>query len=127
MSCLQVLEQILQQRLVARGRKYVMHVLVKWSSLPAMLATWEDLEALKQSFPAALTWGQAAYKGRGSVRTTAAPDMMPGVQEEPTKMGRERIHLCNKLSTAIIHLWFLPSSVLLPLNPLAVLPSPIPI
>ncbi|WVZ54264.1 hypothetical protein U9M48_005089 [Paspalum notatum var. saurae] len=35
-------------------------VLVQWSGWPSELATWEDLISLKQTFPFALAWGQAA-------------------------------------------------------------------
>jgi hypothetical protein len=49
----QVPEVILNKRMVSHGRRTVQQVLVKWSSFPASPATWEDIEALKQQFPAA--------------------------------------------------------------------------
>jgi hypothetical protein len=36
---------------VSKGLRSVVQVLVKWSSSPAELATWEDLQPLKQRFP----------------------------------------------------------------------------
>jgi hypothetical protein len=39
---------------VNRDANQVAQVLIKWSELPEDLATWEDYEALKQSFPGAL-------------------------------------------------------------------------
>jgi hypothetical protein len=39
----------------------VIQVLVQWSSMPASLATWEDLEALRQKFPGAPDWGQSDF------------------------------------------------------------------
>jgi hypothetical protein len=65
---MQVPEQVLQRHLVARGKKFVMQVLVRWSSLPESLATWEDLDAIKQRFPAAPAWGRPASKEGGSVK-----------------------------------------------------------
>jgi hypothetical protein len=67
----QVPEKILQKRLVAHGLHIVMQVLVKWSSWPESLATWEDFEALKQRFPHASAWGQAVANGGGNVTITA--------------------------------------------------------
>jgi hypothetical protein len=58
----QVPEQILQQRLVTRGSRTVLQVLVKWSAWPSSLSTWEDKEALLQRFPAAPVWGQPGAK-----------------------------------------------------------------
>lgn len=68
-------EQVLQRRLVARGRKTVLQVLVQWSGMDATLATWEDYEAVKQLFPRSPAWRQAGSLGWGDVRdaTTASP------------------------------------------------------
>jgi hypothetical protein len=64
----QVPEKILQWRLINRGIKFVIQVLVKWSSLLVFLATWEDMEALRQRFPGALAWGQAGSSRGEDVR-----------------------------------------------------------
>jgi hypothetical protein len=64
----QVSEKILQRRLINRVVKYVIQVLVKWSSLPISLATWEDMDVLRQRFPGASAWGQDDYSGREDVR-----------------------------------------------------------
>jgi hypothetical protein len=45
---LQFPEKILQKRLATRGVRSVQQGLIKWSSAPESLATWEDLEPLKQ-------------------------------------------------------------------------------
>jgi hypothetical protein len=63
-------ELILSKKMVGHGRRIVQKVLVKWSSLPASLATWEDAEALRRQFPAAPAWGQAVSYGGGNVSTT---------------------------------------------------------
>jgi hypothetical protein len=68
LSHLQIPEKILQHRLITQGVRPVLQVLVKWSTSPASLATWEDLEALCWRFPGAPAWGQAACFGGGNVR-----------------------------------------------------------
>ena len=62
------LEQVLESSTVLRGPNQVQQVLVKWNNLPAALATWEDYEAMRQEYPRAAAWGQAAFQGRGNVR-----------------------------------------------------------
>jgi hypothetical protein len=53
-------EAILERRLVKKGGQAVPQVRVKWTSLPAACATWEDYCVIKQRFPAAFAWGQAS-------------------------------------------------------------------
>jgi hypothetical protein len=50
-----------------------------WSSQPSSLATWEDLEALKHTFPQAPAWGQAGSHGGGNV---SIPSSVTGGQAE---------------------------------------------
>jgi hypothetical protein len=64
LSALQILDEVLQHRVISHS---VVQVLVQWSSSPPSLVTWEDYEALKQKFPSAHAWGQAAYYGGGNV------------------------------------------------------------
>jgi hypothetical protein len=45
--------------------------LIKWSGLPASLATWENVLELKTRFPRAPAWGQAV--GEGGENVTNAP------------------------------------------------------
>lgn len=59
----QVHVAVLQRRMASRGVRAVQQGLVQWSSLPQSLATWEDLEALRQRFPSAPAWGQAGAQG----------------------------------------------------------------
>jgi hypothetical protein len=42
-------------------------VLVQWSQLPALLATWEDELQLRSCFPASPAWGQGEVEGRDNV------------------------------------------------------------
>ena len=63
-------EQILAKKMVPKGVNSIQRVLVKWSAWPASLATWEDMEALRQRFPAAPAWGQAGPLHGGDVSTT---------------------------------------------------------
>jgi hypothetical protein len=61
---LQVPERILQKRVAAVGSEVRLQALIQWSGLPSALATWEDVEALRQRFPRAPAWGQAgSYRG----------------------------------------------------------------
>lgn len=55
--------RVLARRLVRRGSAAVDQVKVCWSGCPTSEATWEDLERLKERYPAALAWGQAGCEG----------------------------------------------------------------
>jgi hypothetical protein len=102
---MQVPEKVLQRRLVARSKKSVMQVLVKWSSLSESLATWEDLEAVRQHFPLAPAWRQPASKGGGSVRTTttgAETEEGVGAQIQSGVMGcSKRVRRPNVRTTGL--------------------------
>lgn len=52
-------EEILDRRLVRKGRKQVIQVLVRWSTLPREASTWEDWYVLKQKFPEVVAGGPA--------------------------------------------------------------------
>jgi hypothetical protein len=70
---LQVPERILQKRVAKVGTEVCLQALIKWSGMSTALATWEDIEALRQHFPRAPAWGQAgAYRG-GDVSNAEAP------------------------------------------------------
>jgi hypothetical protein len=77
---LQVPIEILQKRVILCGVWAVSQGLIKWSSLPSSLATWEDLEPLRQRFPSASAWGHAGAKEGGDVST-------PAQQMKQTKAG----------------------------------------
>jgi hypothetical protein len=84
-------EQILESRLVQRGNCRVQQVLVKWNNLPPSLATWEDYEALRQEFPRATAWGQAAFQGGGDVSSTPAKAAALASEDDPsTSHPKER-------------------------------------
>ena len=63
-ASLAIPERILQRR-VSAGDRSALQGLIKWSGLPVSLATWENLESLRQRFPMAPTWGQVASQGEG--------------------------------------------------------------
>jgi hypothetical protein len=71
LAVLQFPEKILQKRLATQGVQSVQQGLIKWLSTPESLATWEDLEPLKQRFLVAPTWGQVAPKEDGIVTELA--------------------------------------------------------
>jgi hypothetical protein len=50
--------------------------------MPRSLATWEDLEALKQRFPRAPAWGQAGSEGREGVSNQHQDDPEDGPSAE---------------------------------------------
>jgi hypothetical protein len=77
-------EQILKQRLVTQGARTILQVLVRWSSLPLSLSTWEDGEALFQRFPAAPVWGQPGAKGGGVMTATVSDGEQVGIEEGAT-------------------------------------------
>ena len=56
-------ECILDCRLVKKGNTAVPQVLIKWSKIPASSTTWEDYYVVKERFPSASDWGQAASQG----------------------------------------------------------------
>jgi hypothetical protein len=60
-------EEILDRRVVKKANASYLQVLIKWTTLPASTATWEDYEVLRRRFPDAATWGQAATPAGGSV------------------------------------------------------------
>jgi hypothetical protein len=63
--------RILQTRGIAKGKRFVQHVVVQWSNLPTDLATWEDQDNLRQCFPFAPAWGQVGSQGGlGEMSTT---------------------------------------------------------
>jgi len=90
-ACMAVPERILQRRIFA-GERPVLQGLIKWSGLPASLATWENLESLRQQFPLAPTWGQVVSQGEGGVSSpsTTTPTLevsgpRPKRQVKPNK------------------------------------------
>jgi hypothetical protein len=71
---MQVPVKILQQRVVQRGHKSLLQVLVEWSDSSPEMATWEDKDSLQQAFPFAPAWGQAGFKGGGIVSDTVSQE-----------------------------------------------------
>jgi len=60
--------KVLDRRLVTHNNSLAFEILVKWSSGPLSMATWEDEETLKREFPAAPAWGQPVLKEGGMSR-----------------------------------------------------------
>jgi hypothetical protein len=62
------------ERRMSSGDRPVLQELIQWSGMPAHLATWENLEALRQRFPDASTWGQVeSQEGRNVSSPTTDP------------------------------------------------------
>jgi hypothetical protein len=70
-------EAILQRRSVMHGVRPVSQLLIKWSNVPASLATWEDATALLQQFPNTAVWGQPAHQEGGSVSPATEDGSVP--------------------------------------------------
>ena len=62
-------EEILDRRLGKKGNASHLQILVKWTTIPASSAAWEDYQVLKDRYPAAPAWGQAGSSGGGIVGT----------------------------------------------------------
>jgi transposase InsO family protein len=77
-DALQIPIQVLQSRLIQKGGATVAQVKVLWSGMDESLATWEDLKALKDRFPHAPAWGQAAFQERGNVSTDTQDNVGAG-------------------------------------------------
>ena len=81
-------EKILQTRSITKGTRSITQGFIQWSNLPKSLATWEDLEFLRQQFPRAAVWNRLGAQGRGSVTsgsTTVAsptPDAEDGLEPQ---------------------------------------------
>lgn len=56
-------QTMVERRLVRKGNSAIPQVKVTRSGLPASTTTWEDYQVLKQRFPDAPAWGQAASQG----------------------------------------------------------------
>lgn len=80
--------RVLQRRFRRRGHVSVPQGLIQWSDQPDALATWEDLDELKQRFPRAPAWGQAGFQGAGSVSSATADQAQEGDAVFITKEGR---------------------------------------
>ncbi|KAM3386101.1 hypothetical protein ACQJBY_009639 [Aegilops geniculata] len=85
--------RVLQRRFRQAGERAVPQGLIQWSDQLESLATWEDLEALKQRFPRAAAWGQAAFQGKGNVK--ARPWATTG--DSPTNEAQEVVRLDKRL------------------------------
>lgn len=96
---LQVPEQVLQKRVAKVGTAVRLQALIKWSGLPSSLATWEDMETLRQRFPRAPTRGQAgSYRGgnvSGHVSATAEQGVDDAGQADHGPRRGERDHRPN--------------------------------
>ncbi|KAK1649759.1 hypothetical protein QYE76_067564 [Lolium multiflorum] len=61
-------EEILDRRLVKRGNTALLQLQIKWTSLPASMATWENESVLKARYPEAPVWGHPGSQAAGNVR-----------------------------------------------------------
>jgi hypothetical protein len=96
-SSFQVPEKILQHRL-SSGDKSILQGLVQWSGMPAALATWENLETLKQCFPNVSPWGQVDTQEGGNVSSSFTPPSLGPSAEEPglpRRVKKPSVRVCG--------------------------------
>lgn len=60
-------KEIIVRRMVKKGNTVVPQVKLTWVGLPESAATWEDYYVVKNRFPEAAAWGQAATQAGGDV------------------------------------------------------------
>lgn len=77
-------EQVLQRRQYLRGSTARSQVLIKWSSLPGSLATWEDEAQLRHRFPVAPAWGQAVIEEGSNVTPVTSGPRTRRERHDPT-------------------------------------------
>jgi len=82
-------ERIIQRRTVSKGMHSIAQGLMKWSNLPVSLATWEDLEYLKQQFPRANVWSRPGAQGGGNVTASPAATTSPATIADPARQEAE--------------------------------------
>jgi len=82
-------QKVLQKRMSHQRIRSRHQVLVQWSGWPVHMATWEDEEHLRQRFPAAPVWGQAALQEGGDVNSPAS-DFEADSPELPSLGARNR-------------------------------------
>lgn len=58
-------------RLLTKGSSCLHQIQVQWSSMPAYLHTWEEVDDLRRRYPGSPAWGQAAFQGGAAVRSKA--------------------------------------------------------
>lgn len=58
---------VLQRRTIHTPKGEVTQLLIKWTSWPEDLATWEDEPTFITRFPKHAAWGQAISQGEGDV------------------------------------------------------------
>ncbi|KAK1695873.1 hypothetical protein QYE76_012570 [Lolium multiflorum] len=88
-ATMQVPVRELRRRVRQKGHRTIVQVLIQWSGASEDMATWEDLESLKQKFPRAPAWGQAGNQagedvsdqGHGGTASSPGP-------EESQELGR---------------------------------------
>lgn len=68
-------ENVLQRRTIRRPSGDVPQLLIKWSSWPEELATWEDEATIKLRFPEFTAWGQALSQGGENVTIPEDPNL----------------------------------------------------
>jgi len=92
---LQVPERVLQKRVTKVGTDVRLQALIQWSGMPSALATWEDMETLRQCFSRAPAWGQAgSYRGGDVSSRTSTPSSL---EENEDDIGHTDLYDNNQV------------------------------
>lgn len=83
-SVVQVPELVLDNRLKNKNNRVVRQLLIKWSGMPAEMATWEDEDEVRTLLPDASACGKAEKLGRKNVMIRQV-----GTEEELIKPREE--------------------------------------
>lgn len=75
-------EAILQRRIISKGMSSVSQGLIKWSDHSVSLATWEDLDHLRQQFPCATIWGHLGMQEGGGNVSVGTPAQQIATEDE---------------------------------------------
>lgn len=80
------------------GGTHVKEGLIRWTCMPDTLATWENLQEMKQCFPLAPAWGQGGSQEEGDVteppkapKKTSSKQMEKAIEDHCTAEQREQV------------------------------------
>ena len=71
-------EHVLDTRIIKRNGIEIQQILIQWESFDASEASWEDLTAIKQSYPRFNLEDKVDFKGKGIVTSNSVGDKCVG-------------------------------------------------
>ena len=97
-------DHVLDTKIIKRNSIEIQQVLIQWESFDASEASWEDLVAMKQSYPRFNLEDKVDFKGKGIVMSNLVGDMCAGnsvrndghVEGDPQNMATRRTTRARK-------------------------------